>query len=140
MRVLLISIAVTVVSVRCAGAQAAVSTSRSVSVLGTWRGTSVCLVRPSPCNNEIVVYRITPRPAHDSVAVDARKIVRGQEEEMGVLTCRLASATAPAAEITCAMPNGVWRFRVRGDTLLGELRLPDSTRFRDVRAAREPKS
>jgi hypothetical protein len=32
--------------------------------------------------------------------------------------------------------NGTWRFTVRGDSLIGELRLPDSTKFRDVRAAR----
>jgi hypothetical protein len=34
------------------------------------------------------------------------------------------------------MQNGVWRFMVRGDSLVGELRLPDDTKFRDVRTAR----
>jgi len=34
------------------------------------------------------------------------------------------------------MPNGAWEFTVRGDTLIGDLRLPDHTRFRDVRARR----
>jgi hypothetical protein len=34
------------------------------------------------------------------------------------------------------MRNGVWRFVVRGDSLTGELRLPDGTKFRDVRTAR----
>src|SRR5206468_7749925 len=59
--------------------------------VGTWRGTSVCLVRPSACNDEIVVYRITPLKAADSLTVDARKIVRGEEQEMGLLGCRLAA-------------------------------------------------
>jgi hypothetical protein len=46
------------------------------SPVGTWRGTSLCLVRPSSCNDEIVVYRIAPVNAKDSLTMDARKIVR----------------------------------------------------------------
>ena len=103
------------------------------SAVGVWRGTSLCLVRPSPCNDEIVVYRITRVNARDSLSLDARKIVNGQEEEMGVLGCRFDPATA---QIGCNMRNGVWRFAIRGDNLVGELRLPDGTKFRDVRAAR----
>jgi hypothetical protein len=102
--------------------------------VGVWRGTSTCLVRASPCNDEIVVYRITHVKAADSLALDARKIIRGAEQEMGVLTCGLA----PPNELTCAIPHGVWHFSVRGDSLIGELRLRDDTRFRDVRAIRAP--
>ena len=39
------------------GALAQAPTAASNPV-GVWRGTSLCLVRPSPCNDEIVVYRI----------------------------------------------------------------------------------
>jgi hypothetical protein len=67
--------------------------------------------------------------------MDARKIVRGEEQEMGVLSCRFTSATG---SLTCAMPQGTWQFRVRKDSLVGELRLSDNTKFRDVRAARAP--
>jgi hypothetical protein len=102
--------------------------------IGVWRGTSLCLVKPSSCNDETVVYRITRLKAADSVSIDARKIVRGEEQEMGVLACSVAAATVV---VTCRMPNGVWRFQVRRDSMLGELRLPDSTRFRDVRTRRE---
>jgi hypothetical protein len=111
-------------------AQAQATTTASNPV-GVWRGTSKCLVRPSPCRDEVVVYRIT-RLATDSVSIDARKIVDGSEEEMGLLACRLA----PGASITCTMRNGVWRFTVRRDSLVGELRLPDDRKFRDVRTAR----
>ena len=107
----------------------------AVTTVGVWRGTSLCLVRPSACNDETVVYRITQLKTPDSLAIDARKIVRGEEEEMGVLACRL---TAPNGQLTCTMPQGVWRFSVRGDSLVGELRLPDNTKFRDVRAERAP--
>jgi hypothetical protein len=100
---------------------------------GVWRGTSLCLVHPSPCHDESVVYRIMRVNATDSLSLDARKIVNGQEEVMGVLGCGFDSA---ARRVTCTIPQGVWRFTIRGDSLVGELRLPDSTKFRDVRTAR----
>jgi hypothetical protein len=111
------------------------SSSRSAATtpVGTWRGTSVCLVHPSACHDEVVVYRIAQVKGTNSLSMDARKIVRGEEQEMGVLTCRL---TSPQASLTCAMPQGIWYFRVRNDSLVGELRLPDNTKFRDVRAVR----
>lgn len=102
--------------------------------VGVWRGTSLCTVRPSPCNDEIAVYRITRLNAKDSLSFDARKVVNGQEEEMGgPLGCRL---DASGAQFTCAMRNGVWHFTVRGDSLVGELRLPDNRKYRDIRTAR----
>jgi hypothetical protein len=104
-----------------------------VTPMGIWRGTSVCLVRPSPCNDESVVYRITPMKTPDSVAVDGRKIVRGEEQEMGVLGCRLEPRSA---ELTCTIPQGVWHFRAHNDSLTGELRHVDNSRFREVRAKR----
>ena len=101
--------------------------------VGEWRGTSLCRVRPSPCKDENVVYRITRVNASDTLSLDARKIVNGQEEEMGVLECRFATA---GARLTCTMPNGVWHFEIRGDSLVGELRLPDNRKFRDINTAR----
>jgi len=111
------------------------SPSQTVRPVGTWRGTSLCLVRPSPCHDETVVYRITQRNVTDSVSIDARKIVGGEEEGMGVLACRLVSH---GGEVLCVLPLGVWHFTVRNDSLTGELRLKDNTRFRDVRTVRSP--
>jgi hypothetical protein len=101
--------------------------------VGDWRGTSVCTVRPSACNDENVVYRIMRVNASDSLTIDARRIVNGKEVEMGVIGCRSA---ASGAQVTCAMPNGVWHFTIRGDSLVGELRLPDNSKFRDIKASR----
>ena len=103
--------------------------------VGTWRGTSVCLVQPSACHDETVVYRITRTNVTDSLTMDARKIVRGEEQGMGVLACRFTSSTG---WLTCPIPHGTWQYRVRNDSLVGELRLPDNTKFRDVRASRAP--
>ena len=101
--------------------------------VGTWRGTSLCQVLPSPCHDENVVYRITRTNNRDSLAIDARKIVNAAEEQMGLIQCQINAATA---QLTCTMPNGVWRFTIRGDSLVGDLRLPDGTKFRDVRTVR----
>jgi hypothetical protein len=101
--------------------------------VGVWRGTSLCRLRPSACNDESVVYRITRVNASDSLSIDASKIVNGQEQEMGVIGCHYA---ASGAQLTCTMPNGVWRFAIRGDSLVGELRLPDNRKYRDISTAR----
>ena len=130
----LVSVAVASLLAAGAGAQSPSRQAAATNLVGVWRGTSVCLVRPSACNDEITVYRITRTKASDSLTMDARKIVRGEEEEMGVLMCGVASS----GSLSCAIPHGTWQFRVHGDSLIGELRLPDDTKFRDVRAARSP--
>jgi hypothetical protein len=135
MRIRLAGLAVASLLACRAGAQSPSQQRAAMSPVGTWRGSSVCLVRPSPCNDEIVVYRIAHAKAADSLTIDARKIVRGEEQEMGVLTCGF---TPPNGLLTCAIPQGTWLFRVRKDSLVGELRHPDNTKFRDVRAIRAP--
>ena len=136
MRIRLASAAVlTAALAHGASAQSAARRPAVVTPVGTWRGTSVCLVRPSACNDEVVVYRLTRLKAADSVAFDARKIVRGAEEEMGVLGCRFAP---PSGQLTCIIPQGTWRFTVRNDSLVGDVRLKDGTRYREVRAVRVP--
>jgi hypothetical protein len=126
----LVTLAATCVLASGVAAQAPAPTPNPV---GEWRGTSLCRLRPSACKDENVVYRITRVNASDTLSLDARKIVNGQEEEMGVLECRFAAA---GARITCTMPNGVWHFDIRGDSLVGELRLPDNRKFRDVSTVR----
>ena len=115
------------------GAAAQLATSPDANPVGTWRGTSTCVVRPSACKNEVIVYRIAQQGRNDSLSIDGRKIVEGREVEMGLLACQL---NAPRAYITCVIPTGKWRFRARHDSLVGQLRLQDGTLFRDVRAVR----
>ena len=126
----ILALAVALLLARGALAQVPAAASNPV---GVWRGTSLCQVHPSPCKDESVVYRITRVNASDSLSLDGRKIVNGQEVEMGILGCRLA---ASGGQITCTMTNGVWRFTIRGDSLVGELRSPDNTKIRDVSTAR----
>jgi hypothetical protein len=115
MRIQLIGIAVAGLFAGGAGAQSTSQKPAGVTPVGTWRGTSVCLVHPSPCKDEIVVYRITSMKAADSVAIDARKVVRGEEQEMGILLCHTLNG-----QLTCTIPHGIWHFSVRRDSLVGE--------------------
>ena len=132
-----IRLAVAVIAIVLARGAAAQSTPQHVATapnpVGVWRGVSLCLVRPSACNDEVVVYRITRTKEASGLTMDARKIVHGREEEMGVLSCRFAPPDGP---LTCAMGQGTWLFRMRNDSLVGELRLRDNTKFRDVRTVR----
>jgi hypothetical protein len=89
---------------RDAGAQSSSRQPVAATMVGVWRGTSACLVRPSACTDEVVVYRITQMKTSDSLAVDARKIVGREEQEMGVLGCRLVPSSA---QIFCAVPQGM---------------------------------
>jgi hypothetical protein len=100
--------------------------------VGVWRGTSTCKVRTSPCSDETIVYRIARVNSSDSLSVDARKIVNGHEEGMGVIGCAMVSGT----QFWCPMPKGGWYFAVRRDSLIGDLRFPDHSPYRDVRTAR----
>jgi hypothetical protein len=134
MRIPFSSVAVASLLASAATAQSPSQQSAGATPVGIWRGTSVCLVRSSPCNDEIVVYRITQLKAADSLMVDGRKIVRGEEQDMGVLACHLA----PHGQVTCTIPQGVWYFSVRSDSLIGELRRRDNAKYRDVRATRAP--
>ena len=105
--------------------------------VGTWRGTSRCLMGKPVCKDEVVVYHIAPESGADSVTLVANKIVAGREEEMGTLHCRFARATET---LVCAMPPqfraGEWRFVRTGATLAGGLTLADGRRMRAVRVRR----
>lgn len=100
-------------------------------MLGTWKGTSLCTLRPSACHNEVVVYTITRSPdKKGGILWKADKIVNGVQENMGTLTCEYAPESHT---LTCDMPEkGVWKLRVDGDAMKGTLLLPDGRLFRKV--------
>lgn len=107
------------------------------SLVGTWRGTSTCLVRPSACHDEIAVYHISRFTADTTkLTVQANKIVNGVEENMGTLEpCTFTSKTRT---LSCPMPPGVrpgeWRFTFTGNAIDGGLWVPGGTKFREIHA------
>jgi hypothetical protein len=101
--------------------------------VGTWRGTSLCTVKPSACNDETVVYHVAR--AAGGLEVEADKIVDGKELNMGTLSC---TWDRPSRTMACAFAKGVFRFVIDADDrrMTGTLTLTDGTLFRKITADR----
>lgn len=102
------------------------------SVVGVWRGTSLCTVRPSPCNDETVVYYLSGSDP-DHIACVANKIVDGKEVEMGRTQCQLLPAEH---RLVCKLGRATFVFAIDGNRMHGWLDLPDGTRYRVVEVER----
>jgi hypothetical protein len=112
------------------------------AILGTWRGTSICVREDwnGACNDEQVIYYVTRAPNQpDSIALDAQKVVGGKPEPMGILSLGYdAAARTWAAEWRNARYHILWTYQVSGDVLTGTLfQLPSRRVARHVNAHRE---
>jgi hypothetical protein len=97
-------------------------------IVGTWRGSSVCLVKGSPCHDEENVYRFSKLAGRSgafsgagSKVVDGREIVMGRgdwtyDAEKHVLKCKTPDI----------------RMVVNGTRIEGDLKLPDGTAYRRI--------
>jgi len=117
------------------------------AILGTWRGTSICVnLEAAPaCKNEEVIYefRETTPPVAGKLNVNADKIVDGKAVPMGEFD--LVWVPAEGAwnyEIQTPRSHALWSFKQpAGDELAGTLvRLPDRTLVRKASAHRQPKA
>lgn len=54
-------------------------------LIGTWKGTSICQIKSSPCHDEIAVYHVSKGGKPNVYLMLMNKIVDGKEEEMGTL-------------------------------------------------------
>jgi len=86
------------------------------SFVGTWKGTSLCQVKNSPCHDEIVVYYIT-KTSTDSCSINGNKIVNGVEEYMGTLPCKFDKKT----NTLMSSAYGLWNFKLENGKLKGTL-------------------
>jgi hypothetical protein len=88
-------------------------------VAGIWKGTSICQVKDSPCNDESVVYHISAGKSSDSFYIQANKIVNGVEEDMGTLG---ASYDSSKHLLTAHFSkNDTWEFKLNGTQMDGTL-------------------
>ena len=110
---------------------ASASTTRPV---GTWKGESTCLVRPSGCNDEDSVYRFSKALQENQVTLSANRIVNGKEINMGTGLCEYGAAKSV---VDCPLPNGsTIHFDVAGDTMQGTMKLKDGKPWRKMRLKR----
>jgi hypothetical protein len=95
-------------------------------ILGTWRGTSICVDKATDrfCKDERVVYVFQPiEGRRDSVQLEASKIVGGKIELMGVIGLTRDSLTGVwSYEFTSSRgQHARWAYQVRGAALSGTL-------------------
>lgn len=98
---------------------------------GTWRGDSICQVRPSPCNDEKALYHVKAlENKTDEFAITFSKIVDGHEVVMGTIEdCHFNRG---ARTIRCDYERGTWLLTIRGAEMQGTLTLTDGRVFRKV--------
>ncbi|HKP74978.1 MAG TPA: hypothetical protein VJT67_05510, partial [Longimicrobiaceae bacterium] len=100
--------------------------------VGTWRGTSLCTPGHPACHDETVVYRI--RAAGEQFEIAASKIVNGQEEFMGNITCDF---TADTHVLNCPTSYGLWNFTIAGGRTMTGTLVARNELFRNVSVARD---
>jgi hypothetical protein len=106
------------------GAQAAAD---EAQIVGTWRGHSTCMVKESPCRDEVNVYRISKIAGKPGwVSVVGGKIVDGQEIVMGTGEWKY-----DAQKHVLESPDGSFRFTLGGESLEGTL-TRDKTVYRRI--------
>jgi hypothetical protein len=101
------------------------------SIVGKWKGKSLCQQKNSPCKDEVVVYDISPLNQKDSFVIEAYKIVNDKLEAMGPLNCKYNSQQQT---LQCLFKdNWLWMFHISGNKMEGTLtRLSDNTLYRKV--------
>jgi hypothetical protein len=118
------------------GASAQTAAQDAAAIVGTWRGTSVCvdLVAHPACHDEFVVYEVTGPAADGTVRLQADKIVEGKREAMGELSFAFARDTGTwIADFERPRMRGRWSLRIDGTTMAGTLAsLPDGKVARRV--------
>ena len=109
------------------------------SVLGTWKGESLCVGNHPACKNEVVVYRFETIPGKAGVVLMlADKIIAGRRVPMGKLEFQNDEAKGElSCEFTRGQTHGLWQFKVTGSGIEGTLVvLPDRELARRVSVKR----
>jgi len=105
------------------------------SLVGNWRGESICQVRESACHDETVLYEIA-KSMNDSstVSITAYKLVSGRQVNMGSGDWKY---NREQRTLVWETPMGAWKLVVEGNRMYGNLTLRDKTVFRRVTLKRD---
>ena len=99
-------------------------------VSGTWEGTSLCQVKPSPCHDEHVIYRVT-KTSKNHYRFDAYKLVDGKEQFMGAIAFTFDPARRDLhATIVGNRGSATAWFALKAHHLSGNMTLGDGTLYR----------
>src|SRR4051812_24052708 len=99
-------------------------------VVGDWRGSSICRVKPSACHDEEALYHVKAGAKPGTFSMQADKIVNGKPEEMGTADC---SYEPTKKLLYCAFERGYVDLTLEGEQLNGAMFLADKTRWRAIK-------
>jgi hypothetical protein len=100
------------------------------SIVGIWRGHSICVQKNTACHDEDAVYRISVIPGKQGhVYVSGGKVVDGKEVVMGSGEWRF---DANASTLSFELPLGDIALVVNGDKMQGTFALHDKTVLRHI--------
>ena len=98
-------------------AQAGRASISAEEIAGVWRGNSTCMVKDSPCHDEVNVYRIAKVAGKpDWMTVTGSKIVNGGEIVMGSSDWKY-----DLVKHTLDSPNGAIHLEINGNEIDGAL-------------------
>ena len=100
------------------------------SVIGVWRGNSICVPRNTACRDEVAVYRVSAVPGkHGYVYVSGGKVIDGKEVVMGSGDWRFDASTHT---LSTEVPAGEIVLVADGNTMQGTFTLHDKTVLRHI--------
>lgn len=106
---------------------------------GTWKGTSICQVKSSPCHDENATYHVSKSAKENTYTFQMNKIVDGKEVEMGVTEFVYdTKSNMLTGETTDRKGNvNVWTFKINGNKMTGTLVLYDKQLYRIIKLDKE---
>ena len=107
--------------------------SSDTSIIGIWKGTSLCQVKNSACHDEIVVYHISKADGIDAFNIQANKMVNNIEEDMGTLRCKFERKSN---QLISSGGKAIWTFNVKDKSIDGALIL-QGTLYRIVKLSKQ---
>jgi hypothetical protein len=109
------------------------------NIEGTWKGTSLCQVKSSPCHDENAVYHISKNADGKTYTIQMNKMVNGVEEEMGASEA-FYDETKHTLTTTTKNKQGrasVWLFKIDGKQMHGTLTIEDKTVYRIIEVKKD---
>ena len=104
-------------------------------IIGTWKGTSVCQIKSSPCHDELAAYHLSKGDKPGIYHIVANKIINGVEEDMGAFDFSFEAGTGTLT-YTDEARDAVWKFKVSGNKMEGTLHYKGQL-FRIIKLTKE---
>jgi hypothetical protein len=89
-------------------------------LIGTWKGTSICQIKPSACRDEAAAYHITKRDNSNTYHIVMNKVINGKEEDMTEYDYSFDGAKKTLTAVD-EKHKIVWTFHVKADKMEGTL-------------------